>query len=93
MLVTAHTNAAVDNLVAGLTQHGLKAVRYGPPERIRDDLTEYGFESGVCAAPLYAIIERMREKLDDRLAELKVGGLSTEEQGECSVVFAGEERG
>lgn len=93
VLVTAHTNAAVDNLVAGLAQNGLKAVRYGPPERIREDLADHGFEAACARHPLFRDIERMREKLDDRLAELKVGGLSTEEQGTCAVSAARSNRG
>lgn len=38
ILAVASTNAAVDNLLEGLLERGIKAVRVGAPARIRPDL-------------------------------------------------------
>lgn len=44
MLVTADSNTAVDNLVKGLAKEGIKVLRIGRPESIRDDVKQYALE-------------------------------------------------
>jgi len=44
LLVTADSNAAVDNLVRGIGKHGLHVVRVGRPESIRDDVKQYALD-------------------------------------------------
>merc|ERR1719271_1979000 len=41
MLVTADSNTAVDNLVKGVAKEGLKVIRVGRPESIREDVKQY----------------------------------------------------
>lgn len=67
ILVTAHTNVAVDNLLSGLNEHGVKAVRMGATERIRMDLHPLSFDEVVRDHPLFPEIER----LDFELTEMK----------------------
>ena len=65
MLVTAHTNVAVDNLLAGLRQHGLKAMRIGAAERVRPDLQDYTVEELASKHPLAADIELIENRIED----------------------------
>uniref|UniRef100_A0A7S1Q674 AAA+ ATPase domain-containing protein n=1 Tax=Alexandrium catenella TaxID=2925 RepID=A0A7S1Q674_ALECA len=44
MLVTADSNTAVDNLVKGIGKSGLKVVRVGRPESIREDVKQYALD-------------------------------------------------
>merc|ERR1719375_1293591 len=44
ILVTADSNTAVDNLTKGLALKGIKVVRIGRPESIRDDCKQYALE-------------------------------------------------
>jgi hypothetical protein len=60
-LVTAHTNAAVDNLAAGLHAHGLKVVRIGAQERIRADNAALSLEAQMEKHPMYADVQRLRD--------------------------------
>ena len=62
-LVTAHTNAAVDNLAAGLTEHGVKVVRIGAQNRIRPDVISRSLESLMEHHPMYADVEKHQEEL------------------------------
>ncbi|WVQ99470.1 hypothetical protein IAU59_006605 [Kwoniella sp. CBS 9459] len=41
ILVTAHTNVAVDNLLVGLRAHGIKALRFGAINRVSEESSEY----------------------------------------------------
>ena len=65
ILVTAHTNVAVDNLLSGLRDHGVKALRLGPVERVRADLQEHTFEEVVQSHPLFRSIERLDAEKED----------------------------
>ncbi len=44
MLVSAYTNAAVDNLAEGLAARGLQTLRFGVTSRIREDLDKLTLE-------------------------------------------------
>mmetsp|Transcript_28461 Transcript_28461/g.45723 ORF Transcript_28461/g.45723 Transcript_28461/m.45723 type:complete len:1255 (-) Transcript_28461:467-4231(-) len=44
MLVTADSNTAVDNLVKGVAKEGLKVIRVGRPESIREDVKQYALD-------------------------------------------------
>ncbi|ORY32931.1 P-loop containing nucleoside triphosphate hydrolase protein [Naematelia encephala] len=64
ILVCAHTNVAVDNLLSGLRQNGIKAVRIGQTERVRRDLYKYSLESLLTEHPLWEDIVKLGEDLD-----------------------------
>jgi hypothetical protein len=63
ILVTAHTNVAVDNLLAGLRAHGVKATRVGNVERIRADLREHAFDIIAEGHPLAPEVDALQEDL------------------------------
>jgi superfamily I DNA and/or RNA helicase len=44
LLATSDSNIAVDNLLEGITAHGIKAIRVGRPENIREDLLSYSLD-------------------------------------------------
>ncbi|RXK38247.1 hypothetical protein M231_04419 [Tremella mesenterica] len=63
ILVCAHTNVAVDNLLDGLQNHGLKAIRVGTEERIREDLQKFALSEMEKEHPLYdQVVELERKK-------------------------------
>ena len=64
ILVTAHTNAAVDNLVDGLDRAGLKVLRMGAQERVRADLAHLSMERKMEDHPLFAVCEDLRRQKD-----------------------------
>lgn len=45
ILICAYTNATVDNLVEGLVAKGLKPLRVGSEERVREDLKEWTLQA------------------------------------------------
>lgn len=55
----------MDNLLAGLRQHGLKAMRIGAAERVRPDLQDYTIEELASKHPLAADIEAAEGQLED----------------------------
>ena len=62
----------MDNLVAGLREHGVKSLRYGPMERVRPDLLEWQFDNLAREHPLHAEIdalEQTKEALWERNAD------------------------
>ncbi|KAL7421984.1 hypothetical protein Q5752_003756 [Cryptotrichosporon argae] len=61
ILVCAHTNVAVDNLLEGFAAHGLVPVRYGASDRVRDDLAQYTLDERVRQHPLGPDIARLEE--------------------------------
>jgi hypothetical protein len=69
--VTAHTNAAVDNLLSGLRDHGLKAARFGNSEVVRKDLQKYTLQELMEAHPLYAEWEEREKELKAVLNDMK----------------------
>ena len=44
LLATSDSNIAVDNLLEGITAHGINAIRVGRPENIREDLLHYSMD-------------------------------------------------
>ena len=68
IMVCAHTNVAVDNLLAPLRKEGIKALRSGSSDRVRDDLREFTLDQVEQEHPLFPKIERLREDLK-RLSE------------------------
>ena len=44
LLATSDSNIAVDNLLEGITAHGINAVRVGRPENIREDLLAFSMD-------------------------------------------------
>jgi hypothetical protein len=44
LLATSDSNIAVDNLLEGIASHGIKAIRVGRPENIREDLLQYSLD-------------------------------------------------
>lgn len=63
IMVCAHTNVAVDNLLAPLRKEGIKALRGGSSDRVRDDLREYTLDQVEQEHPLFPKIEKLREDL------------------------------
>ena len=64
ILVAAQTNNAVDNLLSGLREHGVKALRLGADERIREDLEEHSLWNAYETHPMYQELEDLREEKD-----------------------------
>lgn len=60
MLVCAHTNVAVDNLVDGLKTHGLKVIRFGSAVRVPEKLQDVTFEHALSQHPMWARLETLR---------------------------------
>ncbi|WVQ79928.1 hypothetical protein IAT38_002029 [Cryptococcus sp. DSM 104549] len=84
ILVCAHTNVAVDNLVSGLTRHGVKALRIGQPLRVREDLREWTLEQRAKQHPLYWKVEYFaRER--GKILELKGEGLTAEDREKLDI--------
>lgn len=71
ILVAAHTNAAVDNLLAGLRGHGVKATRLGAADRVREDLQTFTFETAMEEHPLFAEVEELQSKVKELYAKAK----------------------
>lgn len=65
LLVTAHTNVAVDNLLAGFVEHGLKAVRVGPTERVKSDLQSHTLDAQITKHPMYPDMEALQSLIDE----------------------------
>lgn len=60
ILVCAHTNVAVDNVLAGLRAHGVKAVRFGSEQSMREDLEDHSFSTACSRHPLYTTHEYIK---------------------------------
>lgn len=59
ILCTADTNVAVDNLLEGLSDCGIRALRLGKPVKIREEFVDRSLEAQVLGHPKY------RQKLND----------------------------
>lgn len=74
ILVCAHTNVAVDNLLAGLRGHGIKAIRTGSSDRVRDDLREYTFDHIVERHPMFPAVDALKKELENIAIDMRSGG-------------------
>jgi hypothetical protein len=74
IMVCAHTNVAVDNLLAPLRKEGIKALRSGSSDRVRDDLREFTLDQVEQEHPLFPKIEKLREDLKTLTEAIKVPG-------------------
>jgi hypothetical protein len=76
IMVCAHTNVAVDNLLAPLRKEGIKALRAGSITRVRDDLIPFTLEQVEQEHPLFPKVEKLRDdlkKLTDDIAAKREG--------------------
>lgn len=78
VLVCAHTNVAVDNVVAGLKAQGLKVVRFGTASRVPESLQGLTFEAQLERHPLWGYLEHLRREREGIVSELGEGNLSSE---------------
>lgn len=62
VLVTAHTNVAVDNLVDGLRAQGLKVLRAGSALRVPGSLQDLTFEARLEEHPLWPQMESLKNR-------------------------------
>ncbi|WWD17087.1 hypothetical protein CI109_101524 [Kwoniella shandongensis] len=69
ILVTAHTNVAVDNLLSGLRAYGVKALRMGTMERVPEDMHQWTMDKQLAQHPLYIQYEMLRAQRE-KLVEL-----------------------
>ena len=74
ILVCAHTNVAVDNLLSGLRGHGIKAIRTGSSDRVRDDLKDYTFDHLVMGHPMFPAVEALRTEREQIAVKFRSGG-------------------
>lgn len=74
ILVCAHTNVAVDNLLSGLRSHGIKAIRTGSSDRVRDELKEYTFDHLVEGHPMFRDVDAKRKEKENLSISIKSGG-------------------
>jgi len=81
IMVCAHTNVAVDNLLAPLRKEGIKALRSGSSDRVRDDLKPYTLDQVEQEHPLYPKIEKLREDLKKLTEEIAAPGEGKSELG------------
>ena len=74
ILATAESNVAVDNLLEGLLNLGVKAVRFGRPVKVREHLREATLDAQVAIHPKQDEINFIREENDaikSKLHDLK----------------------
>lgn len=70
ILVCAHTNVAVDNLVEGLKAQGVNAVRFGSPDRVSPRVESQTLEARIEQHPAYPVLNRARNSKETLQAEL-----------------------
>ncbi|KAK4688511.1 carbonic anhydrase, partial [Tremellales sp. Uapishka_1] len=68
ILVCAHTNVAVDNVLSGLRDHGVRGIRFGATERVREDLLDDTYEAELMRHPLYKGVEKLQKQVDSMYA-------------------------
>jgi hypothetical protein len=79
ILVCAHTNVAVDNILAPLRKEGIKALRSGSSDRVRDDLKEYTVEQVEMEHPLFDKVDGLRRDMKRIEEEIVAGDQGTSE--------------
>ncbi|OCF74278.1 hypothetical protein I204_04648 [Kwoniella mangroviensis CBS 8886] len=67
ILVTAHTNVAVDNLLSGLRAHDIKALRFGAINRIPEGYSEWTLDRMIGQHPSWWSLEMARKEKDTLL--------------------------
>jgi regulator of nonsense transcripts 1 len=92
ILVTAHTNAAVDNLLAGLTRHGLQATRAGNTERVRPELAKYHMDEQMEGHPLYPEYMRAVDEVESCQTQIRQAKAAKKEGARELVDIKGESR-
>ncbi|GLC67816.1 hypothetical protein PLESTF_000610500 [Pleodorina starrii] len=70
ILACAQSNVAVDNLLEGLVDLGLRAVRVGQPVKVRESLRDATLDARILAHPGLEAIENMQTQLRDMRARL-----------------------
>lgn len=73
ILICTYTNVAVDNLVEGFVNAGLKALRIGPVGRTKESLTPYTYQAQIEKHPLNAEIEVQNQVV--RNANIAMSGI------------------
>ena len=74
LLACAESNVAVDNLLEGLLELGVKAVRFGRPVKVRETLREATLDAKISIHPKQDEVEFIREEneaLQSKLRDLK----------------------
>lgn len=77
IMVCAHTNVAVDNLLAPLRKEGINAIRSGSTAKVREDLKQYTLEEMEQDHPLFSRVENLRVALEDVKKLITAGGEGT----------------
>jgi hypothetical protein len=77
IMVCAHTNVAVDNLLAPLRKEGINAIRSGSSAKVREDLKQYTVEDLEQEHPLYPRVEELRMDLKTVNEAITAGGQGT----------------
>lgn len=73
ILVCAHTNVAVDNVLEGLRNHGLKPLRYGNIERVPESLHDRAFDTLLQEHPLYPEVQAIALERREVMERLESG--------------------
>ncbi|KAL6067649.1 AAA domain-containing protein, partial [Balamuthia mandrillaris] len=74
VLCTADTNVAVDNLLQGLSDFGIRALRVGRPVKVREELRGLSLDAQILAHPRTAELTKLRDRtveLSNQIPELK----------------------
>lgn len=82
VLVCAHTNVAVDNLVDGFRAHGVKVVRFGTAARVPAHLQDYTFEAKLEEHPLWKEMESVKEEKARLFEDLRDPKLGASQRGQ-----------
>ncbi|ODO09381.1 hypothetical protein I350_02981 [Cryptococcus amylolentus CBS 6273] len=62
ILVCAHTNVAVDNLLTGLDKAGLRVVRVGTEDRVPGDMKHTTLEARLEEHPMWDVLNRLEDQ-------------------------------
>ena len=79
VLATAESNVAVDNLLEGLLELGVKAVRIGRPVKVREHLRQATLDAQIEHHPMQEELRFIREQNDELRRSLK--GLKGKDKG------------